>query len=306
MSKSESLSNEQNNSKNKAQLTYEVLTQLQKSLDAFGIARQEKAYGALLRISIQNKIQLQNIIDIMELILVTKEINILEVVFPHRDNMHKKNGFILFIKGSPYDSIKSIFTKTDTSWEITAVKYEKPKINSSITENRENGNGQNRLFNRIEDDQFFESQYEIMVKNTMKKMRINKQEAEDHISMLFRWKTSSTISEYKSCLPQEDILFDDAHEPQFSQELQTLLQNESGPNNNGLGDVSTAFIARNENQIGLLPDGQHHCLFVCCMFCLKSLILLSLTILLYILTKRSPLLKVNIAVNFQKIFQLVG
>ena len=46
---------EQNNSKSKTQLTYEVLTQLQESIDAFGIARQEKAYGALLRISVQNK-----------------------------------------------------------------------------------------------------------------------------------------------------------------------------------------------------------------------------------------------------------
>ena len=43
------------NGKRKIKFTYEVLTKLQETVDAYGIARQEKAYGKLLRISVQNK-----------------------------------------------------------------------------------------------------------------------------------------------------------------------------------------------------------------------------------------------------------
>jgi len=341
MSNSESLSHEQNNSKSKTQLTYEVLTQLQESIDAFGIARQEKAYGALLRISVQNKAQLQNIIDIMELILVTKDINIVEVIFPHGDNKLKKNGFMLYIKGSPHHAIKSIFNKTDSNWKIMAVEYKQSDNNSTVTSNGGNGNGTHRYFNgtNTNNDQFFETQYEIIVQNTMKRMRIDREEAENHIYLWWSWKcqpnlnisfadykhqeqkgqrtrspanstfanetkqtlqdgdnknykeskqpetkhknqrsernaekNGNTISEVKNSLTQADMLFDKTRErePKHSQGSQT-------------GEVSTPFIARNENQIGLLPDGQRDCVFACLMFCLKSLILLSLSILLYIL-----------------------
>jgi len=351
MSTSESWILKQNNSKSKTQLTYEVLTKLQEILDAYGISRQEQAYGALLRICVQNKTQLQNIVDIIERILVTEKINIVEIVFPHGTSKHKKNGFMLYIKGSPHDAIKSIFDETDTNWKITAVEYEQTNNNSSLTSNGGNGNGANGRFyghRQLENDQFFETQYEIIVKNTMQEMKINRIEAENHIYMWFRWKTQPdlnitfddykkqelegrtestasstfssffgsnnvtrqiitpfvpdesqdsntkkgkqerqkknqghkrigrnaeknniTISEVKKSLKNGDKLFDKNREPQ-------LLHD-------GLGEESAHFIERNQNQIPLVPDGQIDCLFACIMFCLKSFILLSLTILLYIL-----------------------
>jgi len=383
MSISKSWKQKQNNHKSKTQLTYEVLTKLQETLDAYGITRQEKAYGKLLRICVQNKTQLEKIIDIIEIILDTKKINIVEVVFPHGANKHKKNGFMLYIKGSPHEAIQSIFAQTDEKWKITIVEYERllENNNSNVSENGGNGGNSNNGRNgQLQNDQFFETQYEAIVQNAMKEMGIGRNEAEDHIYMWFYWKTqpnvhstfadyskhqrqlkkthspspaSSTFSsffggngnngerqivdpfipnelqnsenknyrvirkqqgkrkqnqsyqpnpnqndsttlEVQNSLKQANTLFENSPEAH----AQNLFHDESGPEN---GEVNTHFTAGNENRSRCCPGGFQN-FFLFFTFCLKSFILLSLTILLYVLytdEKRSSIFQNN----FQKIFQ---
>jgi len=133
------------NGSSKVELAYEALTMLQETLDAYGIVRKEKVYGKTLRVSVQNKTQLQKINDVIELILVTEEINIEEIGFPEWPSEKK---FMLYIKGSPHHEIESVFAQTDMKWRIGEVDHKLPENekepyiykfdNSIVLENEEN------------------------------------------------------------------------------------------------------------------------------------------------------------------------
>jgi hypothetical protein len=138
-------SNGDSNGSSKVELAYEALTMLQETLDAYGIVRKEKVYGKTLRVSVQNKTQLQKINDVIELILVTEEINIEEIGFPEWPNEKK---FMLYIKGSPHHEIESVFAQTDMKWRISEVDHKLPENenepyiykfdNSIVLENEKN------------------------------------------------------------------------------------------------------------------------------------------------------------------------
>jgi len=280
-------------------LTYEVLTMLQKITDAYGIIRKEKSYGKLVRICIRNKAQLQQIADIIELILVTEEINVEEIAFPE---WPVENKFMLFIKGSPHDAIESIFVQTDIKWKITTIEHKLPenermsKINNSVSENGGNGgNGQLQ-----DDNDFFESEYASLVENTMKYMRISRKEAENQIQIWLHRKTkdvknnvrldqhakeSEIIAEVRKSLEEADTLFTSSSDPQSS-------SNNGSNHSRPINQKQNSFCHRLINPF-----------YIIFIFCCKNLILLTLIILLYILiTKYNGEYLSNLKNDMQKIF----
>jgi hypothetical protein len=284
---------------------------LQELLDAYGIIRKEKAYGKLLRICVQNKVQLQKITSIIELILVTEEINVEEIAFPEWPVDRK---FMLFIKGSPHDAIESIFVQTDIKWKITAVEYEFPEIeihrvNMSISENGTNGenggnggnggnDGNGRNGENGDGGDFLESQYAILVTNTMREKRISRKEAENRIQIWFHWRTkdgknnvrfdqpgkeNNTLSEVRKYLEEADKLFTSSSDPQSS-------------SNNG----SSHSRPRNQNQNNCCYN-IFNSFYIFLIFCCKNFILLSLAILAYILYTNDQY-SLNLKNNMQKTF----
>lgn len=288
------------NSKSKIKLTYQVLMMLQETLDAYGIVRKQKSYGKLLRVCVQNRKQLQKITDIIELIFVTDEINIEEIAFPEWP-IDKK--FMLFIKGSPHTAIESVFDQTNIKWKMTAVEYKMPenepmhiKVNNSIVVSENQANEENGQLQS--DNDFFESQHAVLVKNTMKQMQIGKKEAENQVRIWFHWTTKDgknnvclsdsevvAISEVKKCLEPIDTVFNNICEPQ---DVRYLLQNESCDNKNPTScchDLLAYF-------------------YILLIFCLKGFILLSSIILIYISYKNEKISS-TFTNNTQEIFRRI-
>lgn len=267
---------------NKVELTYEVLTKLQETLEKYKIVRKEKVYGQLLRICVQNTTQLQKITDIIELMLTTEEIKVEEVAFPYSLNTNEKNGFMLYVKGSPHDAIESVFTQTNIKWKITKVEYkleEKETVNISSDKSENGGNGNSVHVNTVsenlirkETDDFLESQYAMLVNNTMKQMDISQKDAQIEAKLWFQWK-----SEMEQKVKQPLMQADSYHEPDG---MQNLLENENGPYNEEAGEAFTNFIGENENRSNSWRD-IFDSIFIILIYCLKSLILLSLTILIF-------------------------
>jgi len=237
--------------------------------------------------------QLQKITDIIELILVTEEINIEEIAFPE---WPVDKQFMLYIKGSPHDVIESFFIQTNIKWKITEVEHnflENEPIRTVVSENEENIKIENN-------DDFFESQYAILVKDTMRQMRIGKREAKNQIQIWFHWKMkdgknnphllktmeNNTISEVKKYLEESDALLNNTHE---LQNVPHFFQYDSGPNNGdsshsgSLNGVFNHFMVENQNRLCCCHDNVFESFYTFLIFGCKSLILLSMIILFYIL-----------------------
>jgi len=309
------------NGSSKVELAYEALTMLQETLDAYGIVRKEKVYGKTLRVSVQNKTQLQKINDVIELILVTEEINIEEIGFPEWPSEKK---FMLYIKGSPHHEIESVFAQTDMKWRISEVDHKLPENenepyiykfdNSIVLENEENE--ANRQLKKDNND-FLEAQYTMVMKNLMMKMQISKKEAENQIQIWFQWRTQdgknnerlaiseelNTMSEIKKNSKKADTRHtdnigdpQDVYVPNLFQDETNLDNGGASSNGSSFGQVVTRFLSRSPSRIGCcLEDFSNF--YILSISCLKKLILVSLIILLYFLytnEKRSSNLKNNI------------
>jgi len=297
-------------------LAYDALTMLQETLDAYGIVRKEKVYGKTLRVSVQNKTQLQKINDVIELILVTEEINIEEIAFPEWPNHEKK--FMLYIKGSPHHEIESVFAQTDIKWRICEVDHKLPENEnepyiytydfSMVSEN-----GGNEATRQKDNDDFLEAQYKTLVTNTMMKMKISKTEAENQIQIWFQWRMQDEQNNERLAVPVElnteikkhsekdDTRYTDNTGELNSFQEETYLDN-GGASSNGssFGQVVTRFLSRSASRTGCFCIEDFSDFYILTIFCLKLSILVCLIILIFILSNEQH--SSNLKNNIQEIF----